>query len=102
MSLATAVRVTFSEAMDPLTITNGITLTNSAGGLVPSAVAYYAATNTAVLTPNSPLALSTSYTVVVANGGAGVKDVAGNALTNVFTASFTTALPDTNGPTVVG
>ena len=90
VSPATLVRVTFSEAMDPVTITNGITLTNSAGVLVPSAVAYYAATNTAVLTPNSPLALSTTYTVVVANGGAGVKDVAGNALTNVFTASFTT------------
>ena len=59
-------------------------------GWCASTVAYYAATNTAVLTPNSPLALSTTYTVVVANGGAGVKDVAGNALTNVFTASFTT------------
>ncbi len=102
VSPATLVRVTFSEAMDPVSITNGITLTNSAGALVPSTVAYYAATNTAVLTPVSALALSTRYTVVVANGGAGVKDVAGNGLTNVFTASFTTVLADTNGPTVVG
>ncbi len=102
VSPATLVRVTFSEAMDPVSITNGITLTNSAGALVPSTVAYYAATNTAVLTPVSPLALSTRYTVVVANGGAGVKDVAGNGMTNVFTASFTTVLADTNGPTVVG
>jgi len=36
------------------------------------------------------LALSTTYTVMVANGDGGVKDVAGNALTTVFTASFTT------------
>ena len=91
VSLSTAVKVTFSEAMNPATITSGtIILSNSVGVLVPSTVAYYGSTNTAILTPNSPLALSTLYTVVVANGAAGVKDVAGNALTDVFTASFTT------------
>ncbi len=93
VSLGTRVTVTFSEAMDPVTITNGITLSNSSGGLVASTVAYNASAFSATLTPNSPLALSTVYTVVVANGATGVKDVAGNALTNVFTASFTMANP---------
>jgi uncharacterized protein (TIGR02597 family) len=92
VSVGTAVRVTFSEAMDPGTITNGIRLTDSAGVMVPSTVAHYAATNTVVLTPNSLLHAATTYTVVVTNGVTGVKDMAGNALTNVFTASFTTAI----------
>ena len=62
----------FSGAMNPATITNGtITLSNAMDVLVPSAVAYYAATNTAVLTPNNPLAQSTTYTVTVAGGPTG-------------------------------
>ncbi len=93
VNVGTAVRVTFSEAMDPSSITNGISLTNSAGVLVPSTVAYYASTNTVVLKPNSVLHAASTYTVVVANGVTGVKDMAGNALTNVFTASFTTVTP---------
>ncbi|MEK6686832.1 MAG: Ig-like domain-containing protein, partial [Gemmatimonadota bacterium] len=101
VSLGTAVRVTFSEAMDAATITNGAISLSNSSGVVAGTVAYYGSTNTAVLTPGSPLALSTLYTVVVANGGAGVKDVAGNALTNVFTASFTTQDPDLTRPTVV-
>ena len=81
VALGAAVTVTFNEAMNPATITNGtISLTNSSGGLVGCTVAYFGATNTAILTPNSPLAPATVYTVVVANGAAGVKDVAGNAL----------------------
>jgi len=102
VSPATVVSVTFSEAMDALSVTNGITLTNSLGQIVAGTVAYYTASNTAVLTPDSALALGSSYTVVVASGVGGVKDVAGNGLTNVFTASFTTVIPDTAGPVVLG
>ncbi len=90
VSRSPTVAVTFSEAMDPATIANAITLTSSGGGSVASTVAYDAATLTATLTPNSLLALATVYTVAVANGATGVKDLAGNALADAFTASFTT------------
>ena len=91
MTASTAVTVIFSEAMYPATITNGtITLSNAMGVLVPSTVAYYAATNTAVLTPSNPLALSTTYMVTVAGGPTGVEDMAGNALASTLTSSFTT------------
>jgi hypothetical protein len=51
------------------------------------------------LTPvTRPLALGTLFTVSV---GAGVTDVAGNALGTAFVATFRTAAPDTAGPRVV-
>jgi len=90
VSRSAPVVVRFSEAMDPATIANGITLSRSGGGLVASTVAYDAATFTATLAPIDLLALSRVYTVAVASGAMGVKDVAGNALANAFTASFTT------------
>jgi len=90
VSLSASVAVTFSEAMDPATITNGTVTLSNASGVVSSTAAYYGSTNTAVLTPNSPLAFLTTYTVTVAGGAGGVRDVAGNALLNVFTATFTT------------
>jgi hypothetical protein len=97
VSIGTTVTVTFSEAMNPATInTNTITLSNSTGGLVLATVAYNGATNTAVLTPNSPLALSTSYTVRVV----GVQDLASNTLASAFISFFTTQAPDTTPPVV--
>ena len=101
VSVGTTVSVTFSEAMDPATISaSTITLSNvTAGGLVSAAVAYYASTNTAVLTPSIRLAQSTTYMMTVAGGPTGVEDVAGTALASTFTTSFATATPDTP-PTV--
>ena len=46
--------------------------------------------HTATLTPSSPLASGTTYSATVKGGSAGVKDVAGNALSADFTWSFTT------------
>ena len=43
-----------------------------------------AGTRTATLTPNSPLASGTTYSATVKGGSAGVKDVAGNALSSRF------------------
>ena len=95
-----AVRVTFSEPMDPLTInsTNIVLRNTGTSAVVPSTVTYDAATHVATLTPNGPLSNTTSYTLTVTTG---VKDAAGNALVTAVPSQFTTAgLADTTPPTI--
>jgi hypothetical protein len=98
IAVDTVVRVTFSEPMDPATITTStITLTPTSGGSpVAAVVTYDGATNTAKLDPTANLLNNTSYTITVTTG---VKDVAGNALAAQSTSTFTT-IPDTTAPTV--
>jgi hypothetical protein len=101
VAVNSTVQVKFSEAMDPATI-NGTTVTlrvTSPSAAVPATVTYDAPTNTAILTPTSNLAQAKNYTVTVTTG---VKDLAGNALLNQFTSTFTTFVPDAVAPTVVG
>ncbi len=87
------VTATFSEAMDPATIsTSTFELRDPAGTLVPAAVTYNATSRLATLNPNSSLAATTTYTVTVKGGAVDprVKDVAGNALAVNRTWPFTT------------
>ncbi|MFA6443373.1 MAG: Ig-like domain-containing protein, partial [Sterolibacterium sp.] len=94
---------TFSEAMDPLTITNlnFFLKATATGTLVPSTLSYSGVTATII--PLTSLAPSTNYTVTVKGGGNGVKDLAGNPLANDFVISWTTGvIPDTTAPTVIG
>jgi hypothetical protein len=92
VSTATNVTVTFSEAMDPATIsTNSIELRDASNALVPATVTSNAATWTATLAPTNPLANSVTYTATIKGETNGVKDLAGNPMTNDFTWSFTTA-----------
>ena len=90
------VAVTFSEAMDPASIT-ALTYTLKQGTVaVPGAVSYTGLK--ATFTPTANLDFSKVYTGSVT---VGAKDVAGNALATVYTFSFTTgALPDVIAPTV--
>jgi hypothetical protein len=89
--------VTFSEAMDPATITNttftlqqGITTVTGTVSYVSGTATFAPATN---LTPNA------AYTATITTG---VTDLAGNALASDFVWSFTTgASSDTNQPTVI-
>ena len=71
------------------------------GSAVAASVSYNAGTLTATLTPSNALGYTNVYTVVLTNGAAGVKDLAGNGLTEVYSTSFTTQAPDTTAPTVV-
>ncbi len=92
-----ALLATFSEAMDPATITN-VTF-NLKQGLVPVAgsVIYVGVTGT--FTPAASLLASTTYTATVTSG---VKDLAGNAMASNYVWTFTTgAGPDITPPTVV-
>lgn len=88
-----ALTFTFSEALDPATVTSAnIRLSGQPAGTV----SWDATTNTATLTPSTQLGYSTTYTLVASN----TKDVAGNTQSPSYTASFTTKA-DPNPPTVV-
>ncbi len=89
---------TFSEAMDPLTITTA-TFTMAGPGATPVSGTVTHTDTTATFTPLSPLAVSTTYTSTITTG---VKDLAGNALANNYVWSWTTgAAPDSTPPTVI-
>jgi hypothetical protein len=79
VQLNTTVNATFSEAMDPTTLTTAtFTLTAPPGAtLVTGTVSYAPATDIATFTPASQLAPSTEYTATLTTGA---KDTFGNAL----------------------
>jgi len=86
--------VTFSEGMDPTTISSlTVELRDAANAVVPATVSYDAASRTATLDPNATLANAATYTAVVKGGASDprVKDLAGNALASNVSWSFTTA-----------
>src|SRR5207249_1987601 len=88
------IAATFSEAMDPLTITP-VTFTLKQGTTDVAGTVNYAGV-TATFNPVSTLAPNTVYTATMTTGA---RDLAGNALPTEFSCSFTTALtPDTTHP----
>ncbi len=91
---------TFSEAMNPATLTgSSFTLAPTAGGPAVSASIAASAGDTAfTLDPAADLDFATSYTATVTTGAS---DAAGNPLAAPQTWSFTTAAaPDTTPPTL--
>ncbi|MBH8563571.1 DUF4082 domain-containing protein [Nostoc sp. CENA67] len=92
VSTGTSVTATFSEAMDSTTINTSTFELQGPNSTISATVTYNANNNTATLTPNSPLAISTTYSATVKGGSTDprVKDVAGNALAANVTWSFTT------------
>jgi len=87
-----SVTATFSEAMNPATISGAsFTLTPAGGSSVAAAVTYDGPTSTARLTPSAPLAAATTYTARIVSGAPGVRDVAGNLLAVDHSWTFTTS-----------
>jgi hypothetical protein len=87
------VNATFSEAMDPLSISNStFTMASTAGVVVNGLVAYDAQTRIASFNPTASLVgtPATSYIATLKGGSTGVKDLAGNALVADKTIRFTT------------
>ena len=82
VAINAALSVTFSEPVDPTTIT----FTLSGGEVAPPFTMSYSGT-TAVITPSNSLKRNTLYTAQVS---AGVKDLAGNAMLNDYVWSFRT------------
>ena len=95
-----SIAATFSEAMNPATIsTTTFTLTGPGALVVPGTVAYSASGSAALFTPTAPLAANTLFTATITTGA---QDLAGNALPSNFVWTFTTgATPDNTSPTVI-
>jgi hypothetical protein len=75
------VSATFTEAMNPLTLTTSTFLlypgSSASGTPVPATITYNPVTFIATLTPTNPLVISSFYTATVTNGAT---DLAGNPL----------------------
>src|SRR5207247_1241417 len=96
VAVSQKIAATFSEAMDPLTITP-ITFTLKQGTTAVAGTVTYAGV-TATFNPVSTLAPNAVYTATMTTGA---RDLAGNALATDFSWSFTNgATPNTTPPTV--
>jgi Ice-binding-like/Bacterial Ig-like domain len=82
---------TFSEAMDPTTIT-GTTFTLTGPGATPVAGAITYAGTTATFTPTAVLAMNTAFTATITTGA---KDPTGAPMAANFVWTFNTGLPPT-------
>lgn len=88
----TAVRATFSEAMQAASIgAASFELRDNGGQLVAAQIGYDSVTFTATLTPGALLVPNITYTATLRGGANGVRDFAGNPLAADFTWAFTTA-----------
>ncbi|MDO9263221.1 MAG: Ig-like domain-containing protein, partial [Desulfosalsimonadaceae bacterium] len=97
VSINKKIAATFSEAMDPLTITT-TTFTVTGSGTTPVSGTVTYAGLTATFTPTGNLEYDTVYTTKITSG---TEDLAGNAMTSNYLWSFTTGnAPDTTPPTV--
>jgi len=96
IAITSTVTATFSEAMNSSTITaSTFTLTPSGGSAIAATVTY--AAGTATLTPNAPLANSTTYTALITTG---VQSSGGVALATNYSWTFTTAAASVQPPQV--
>ena len=96
VAIHSVIRVTFSEAMDPSTLTTTSFNVKLGAAAVPGQISYFQ--KTATFTPNSPLALNSQYDVTVS---VAAKDLAGNALATAKAWSFNTSLIAGLGPAPV-
>lgn len=90
--------VTFSEALDPVTVSATTVRLTRNGVLVSATVALANGNTRIVLAPGSMLAASASYQIEIASGPYGVRDQAGNPLAADLVLHFTT----TDDPTPPG
>jgi hypothetical protein len=94
-----AVNATFDKAMDPSTINpTTFTVTGPGATVVVGKVSYDVLDKIATFTPTSPLASSTTFTVIIA----GAKDLAGNALVTTTWTFFTGVAPTGQSPVNLG
>ncbi len=99
VAINTRITATFSEAMDPSTITpDTFAVTGPGTSPVSGTVDYDAPSRIATFTPDIDLTPSVAYSATITTD---VKDLKSNALANDFVWSFATGVtPDTTAPTV--
>jgi subtilisin family serine protease len=103
--LTATLEATFLKDMNPGSITvQTFTLTKegSSGPVAGSSVGYNTQNSKASLDPASDLEANASYTATIKGGSTGVKDLAGNALAQDHTWTFTTATPQSPSCTITG
>ncbi|MEZ4569727.1 MAG: NPCBM/NEW2 domain-containing protein [Thermomicrobiales bacterium] len=93
----TTVMATFSEALDPSSVST-VTIEEQGGSVIPASLDYSSATLAITLTPAEPLLDGATYVVTVYGGPTGIRDLAGNALPADVSWSFTTAEAVTTPP----
>ena len=99
VSVSVSPTATFSEPLNPATLTSTNFTLVKQGTSTPVAATVCYASQVATLDPTSNLEAASTYTATVKGGSAGVKDVAGNALAADSTWTFTTdATPPTSCP----
>lgn len=99
------INATFSEAMDPLSLsTTTLTLapSSSLGSPVLAVVTYDALTQIASIQPSANLAPATAYTATVLSGASGAKDLASNAMLADKVWQFTTGTSECQQPLALG
>jgi len=90
VSLSTPITATFSEYVDPNTLTKSTFTLTKQGSTTPLGATMRYDAKTATLQPSPTLNRNTTYTATVKGGANGVKDKAGNALASDKVWSFTT------------
>ncbi|OYU44987.1 MAG: hypothetical protein CFE44_09925 [Burkholderiales bacterium PBB4] len=99
VAVNTKIGVSFSEGMDPQTLTTTSFMLTSGALVVPGIVSTVG--NNAVFVPNANLLPATTYTLTLKGGALGAADLAGNPLAQDFQRSWTTSgTPDLTPPTV--
>ena len=84
--IANTMTVTFNQDVDIATLSSGITVSSFIGPL-PGSISYNSSTKTAIITPSTPFAPLTEYTVTVATT---VKSASGEFLSAPYTFRFET------------
>lgn len=97
VALNANITATFSEAMDPLSITTSTFVVRHGQSEVPGNIVYGPGT-TAVFKSAGALGINALFTVTL---GTGIRDMQGNALANARTWSFTTGSASSLGPASV-
>ncbi|HEX8340413.1 MAG TPA: Ig-like domain-containing protein [Tepidisphaeraceae bacterium] len=102
VALNKKIATTFSESIDPQTLTTAnVTLTGPGNAAVLGTLNYDALTKIATFVPSSNLTANTTYTGRIAGGVNGVKDLAGNPLANDRVWSFTTGTQIAQDPVLL-
>jgi Ca2+-binding RTX toxin-like protein len=98
------VYATFSKDMDPNTLTTSTFTLTKQGSSTPvdARVSYDRVSKLAILDPTSDLEATTTYKATIKGGSTGAEDLAGNALEQDYTWTFTTAAPPPPSCTITG
>lgn len=98
VAVNSSVSVTFSEAMDPASITTSTFLVADAGNVKSGTITMSGGNRIATFKPSAPFSSGSDCSVTLQSG---VKDAAGNGLANAYTWHFSTGTTQDGTPPMV-